>query len=239
VTSRPRSATCRRARRELIAAAECVLFDFDGPLAGLFGTYRAHEVAGVLLRRLEDWGMSPALTAPDNPLQVLRDTSHTYRGTPWGHRVAELQRLLTAEEVRAAASAAPTAHAYELVVWLVRRGIKVAVTTNNSAEAARVYLDRMGLTRFFGAHVHGRQADPALLKPDPFCLNEALRTTGTRAGACLMIGDSRDDCSAALAAGVTFLGYARNEAKRLELEVAGAEHIADSLAHLFEESRQS
>ncbi|MCZ4120855.1 HAD family hydrolase [Streptomyces sp. H39-S7] len=238
MTSRPRSATCRRTRRELVAAAECVLFDFDGPLAGLFGHYRAHDVARVLRRRLDDWRLTPVLDAPDNPLQVLRDTSRAYRGTVWGYRVAELQRLLTAEEVRAAGSAVPTEHARELVFWLVARGSKVAVTTNNSVEAANVYLARMGLTSFFGAHVHGRPADPALLKPDPFCLREALRTTGTRAEDCLMIGDSADDCTAARAAGVTFLGYARNEAKRRELEDAGAEHIADALAHLFEEGRQ-
>ncbi|MDF9814740.1 HAD family hydrolase [Streptomyces sp. SPB162] len=238
MTSPPPSATCRRTRRELVAAAECVLFDFDGPLAGLFGHYRAHEVARVLRRRLDEWGLTPALKDPDNPLQVLRDTSKAYRGTVWSHQVAELQRLLTAEEVRAADSAVPTEHASELVFWLVARGSKVAVTTNNSVEAANVYLARMGLSPFFGAHVHGRPADPELLKPDPFCLREALRTTGARAENCLMIGDSGDDCTAARAAGVTFLGYARNEAKRLELEIAGAEHITDALVHLFEEDQQ-
>ncbi|MEU3461638.1 HAD family hydrolase [Streptomyces sp. NPDC006733] len=237
MTFRPRPAAGRRTRRELIVAAQCVLFDFDGPLAGLFAHRTAQEVARVLRRQLADWGLAPALKDPDNPLQVLRDTAAAYRGTESGHRVAELNRLLTAEEVCAAWSAAPTEYAYELVVWLVARGSRVAVATNNSAEAAYVYLDRMGLAPFFGRHVHGRPADPGLLKPHPHCLQEALRSTGTRPRDGLMIGDSADDCSAALAAGVTFLGYARDETKRLELEVAGAEHITDSLAHLFEEDR--
>lgn len=225
--------------RDLTAAARCVLFDFDGPLASLFGNHKSHEVARILRGRLDRWGLAPPLTAPDNPLQVLRDTAKFYNGTTSSSRVDELQLVLTEQEVRAARSAVPTDHAFELVAWLVASGKKVAVTTNNSAAAANLYLRRMGLDDFFGAHVHGRLEDPALMKPDPSCLKEALRTTGTGAEDCLMIGDSADDCTAALAAGVTFLGYARNERKRLELKRAGAEHIAESLAHLFDEGPQT
>ncbi|MCM2420774.1 HAD-IA family hydrolase [Streptomyces sp. RKAG293] len=215
-----------------------MLFDFDGPLASLFGNHKAHEVARVLRRSIDSWGLAPPLSDPDNPLQVLRDTARAYEGTPSAHRVAELDRLLTTEEVRAAGSAVPTEHAHELVVWLVGHGKKVAVTTNNSAAAANLYLRRMGLAEFFGAHVHGRLGDTLLMKPDPSCLKEAMRTTGARARDCLMIGDSADDCSAAQGAGVTFLGYANDARKQRELEDAGARHITDALVHLFEERRQ-
>lgn len=224
--------------RELVAAAGCVLFDFDGPLASLFGNHKAHEVAAVLRRSLENWGLEPLLNDPDNPLQVLRDTAREYEGTPSAHRVAELDEILTAEEVRAAGSAVPTEHAYELVVWLAERGTKLAVTTNNSAAAANLYLGREGLAEFFGAHVHGRLGDTLLMKPDPSCLKEAMRTTGARADDCLMLGDSADDCTAAQGAGVTFLGYATTARKRQELKDAGARHITDALVRLLDERRQ-
>ncbi|MBQ0987847.1 HAD-IA family hydrolase [Streptomyces sp. F63] len=137
--------------------------------------------------------------------------------------VAELERLLAAEEVRAAACAEPTPYADELVQRLHATGHALAVTTNNAAEAAETYLERRGLAELFRPHVHGRVTEPWLLKPDPDCLHRALRSTGHDAAMALMIGDSTADLLAARAAGVRFLGYARDETRRRRLLDAGAE----------------
>ncbi|WP_423509349.1 HAD family hydrolase [Streptomyces xinghaiensis] len=156
--------------------------------------------------------------------------------------VAELERLLAAEEVRAAASAEPTPYADELVQRLHATGHALAVTTNNTAGAAEAYLERRGLAELFRPHIHGRVTEPWLLKPDPDCLHRALRSTGHDAAMALMIGDSTADLLAARAAGVRFLGYARDETRRRRLRDAGAESVVTSLGDVLAalpERRQS
>jgi len=92
------------------------------------------------------------------------------------------------------------------------------------------YLQTRLTGELFAGHVHGRSAEGELrLKPDPDCLLRALSSTGAPAEGALMIGDAPRDLEAARAAGVAFLGYARNPRKAAELSDAGAEHVVGSL----------
>ncbi|MFF3565186.1 HAD family hydrolase [Streptomyces sp. NPDC002574] len=206
--------------------ATCVLFDFDGPLADLFAHHPAFRVAGTLRRRAQRLGVPPeAVHRVRDPLLVLRRAA--WHGS--AAVIRELQVLLADEETKAATSARPTPHAAVLVRSLVASGRQVAVTTNNSARAAAAFLEEEGLARLFGPHIHGRDADPALLKPDPDCLNRAMESTGKTPAECLMIGDSVSDLEAADKAGVPFVGYARAPHKMRALRDAGAVHVVESL----------
>ncbi|WP_051722988.1 HAD family hydrolase [Streptomyces albus] len=241
----------------LLASVKCVLFDFDGPVCDLFARRPAPGVADVMrarLRKLHPVPVAPGgsgridVPATRDPHALLRalalgagvpgsdgpgadrsgpDGPGAHPAAPSG-TVAELERLLAAEEVRAAACAEPAPYADELVQRLHATGHALAVTTNNAAEAAETYLERRGLAELFRPHVHGRVAEPWLLKPDPDCLHRALRSTGHDAAMALMIGDSTADLLAARAAGVRFLGYARDEAHRRRLLDAGAELVVTS-----------
>ncbi len=93
----------------------------------------------------------------------------------------------------------------------------------------RTYLTGRGLVSCFAPHIYGRTQDLQLLKPDPHCLNRALKGLGAAPSATLMIGDTPTDLEAAERAGVLFLGYARNDRKEKLLRDAGAEHVVDSL----------
>ncbi|SHN14080.1 HAD family hydrolase [Actinacidiphila paucisporea] len=219
---------------ELLAAAHCVLFDFDGPLTSVFGGHEATEVAAALNTRIASWPQAPDLTDRTDPMQILLDVATAFDGSRHDHRVAELDKLLADQEAIAVASARPTPYADSLVRRLAARGRAVAVTTNNSAAAVVSYLDMRGLAACFGPHVHGRAADPRLMKPHPSCLWEAMRSTGTGPGECLMIGDSPRDYEAACAAGVAFLGYAKDARKQRQLADAGVKHMVDSLVHVYQ-----
>jgi HAD superfamily hydrolase (TIGR01509 family) len=218
----------------LLAAARCVLFDFDGPLTSVFGGHEAHVVAGALCTRIAAWPRTPLVHDPHDPVRILSDVARAFGDSADRHRVAELDRLLSDQEVRAVATARPTGYADQLVQRLVARGVHVAVTTNNSAAAVSRYLELRGLTGCFGPHIHGRAADPRLMKPHPHCVVEAVRGLGVRPEECLMVGDSPYDFQAATAAGVAFLGYARNPAKRQQLTRAGVAHVVESLAPVYE-----
>ncbi|MFC4608242.1 HAD family hydrolase [Streptomyces maoxianensis] len=217
----------------LLEVAKCVLFDFDGPLCGLFEHHPAPRVAARLRVRARQHfraRVPAAWESVDDPQVILINAAAM---EPHSQVVADLEKLLTSEELVAAAAATPTEGADRLIRQLSAAGKQLAITTNNSARAVQFYLRRVELTGYFGRHVHGRTTDPQLLKPDPDCLRRALATTGSSATESLMIGDSVADYEAATTAGVAFLGCARSEARRGSLKEAGAMVVVNSISELL------
>ncbi|MFD8149972.1 HAD family hydrolase [Streptomyces sp. NPDC001046] len=218
----------------LIRRARVVLWDFDGPICRLFAGHSAERVAGDLVSWLEERGLHGLLTDAEreslDAQVVLRAVD---RGHPGSELVARLEERLTQEELRAAASAMPTAYADPLIRTWTAVGSRMAITTNNSPLAARAYLESRGLAGCFGPHVYGRSGELRHLKPDPHCLNTALHATGAAPADALMIGDTPSDHQAAERAGVPFLGYARTEARAKELRAAGAGTVVGSLERLL------
>ena len=220
--------------RELIMRARVVLWDFDGPICRLFAGHKAELVARELVEWLEGRGLHGLLTDTEreslDPHIVLRAVDRRRSGSDL---VAELEERLTQEEMRATASAMPTAYADPLIRTWRAAGSRLAITTNNSPRVVREYLVSRGLVTCFAPHIYGRTQDLHRLKPDPHCLNRALSAMGAAPAAALMIGDSPSDFDAAREAGVPFLGYARNERKAKLLRAGGAEHVVDSLEPLL------
>ncbi|RBM17858.1 HAD family hydrolase [Streptomyces sp. PT12] len=220
--------------RELISDAECVLFDFDGPVCRLFAVHTAESIAQLLRELAAELSLSALLSAdlrasPD-PHRVLRGIASQ---RPGPGVVERFEAALTREEITAAGSARPTPYAATLIAALSTRGRQVAIATNNSPLAAQHYLDRQQLSGYVGGRVHGRTADIALLKPHPDSLHRALASARTRPERALMIGDSVSDLRAAEAAGVPFLGYADDDAGAQALRGAGARHVVRSLEQVL------
>ncbi|MFI6462906.1 HAD family hydrolase [Streptomyces sp. NPDC050528] len=220
--------------RELITRAHVVLWDFDGPICRLFAGHKAERVAGELVEWLEGRGLHGLLTDDErkslDPHIVLRAVD---RRRPGSDLVGELEERLTQEEMRATASAMPTAYADPLIRTWKAAGSRLAIATNNSPRVARAYLASRGLVTCFAPHIYGRTQDLHRLKPDPHCLNRALSAMGAAPAAALMIGDSLSDFDAAREARVPFLGYARNGDKAKLLREGGAEHVVVSLEPLL------
>ncbi|MFH9014658.1 HAD family hydrolase [Streptomyces sp. NPDC017943] len=220
--------------RRLIARARVVLWDFDGPICRLFAGHSAERVAGDLVSWLEGRGLHGLLTDAEraslDPQVVLRAVDRRHPGSDL---VAELEERLTQEELRATASAMPTAYADPLIRTWTAIGSRPAVTTNNSPRAARTYLESRGLADCFAPHLYGRTEELRHLKPDPHCLNRALNAMGAAPADALMIGDTPSDHLAARRAGVPFLGYARTEEKAKKLRAAGAGTVVGTLETLL------
>ncbi|MEV0207185.1 HAD-IA family hydrolase [Streptomyces sp. NPDC050788] len=216
--------------RELITRARVVLWDFDGPICRLFAGHSAERVAAELAGWLEGRGLHGLLTESEletlDPHVVLRAVDRRHPGSDL---VAELEERLTQEELRATATALPTAYADPLIRTWTAVGSRQAIATNNSPRVVRRYLTDRGLTSCFTPHVYGRTQDLHLLKPDPHCLNRALSAMGASPSAALMIGDTPSDLEAAQSARVPFLGYARNALKEKRLREAGATSVVSSL----------
>ncbi|MFB7089478.1 HAD family hydrolase [Streptomyces sp. NPDC056296] len=216
--------------RELVSGARVVLWDFDGPVCRLFAGYSADRVAGELVDWLERLGLKELLSEEE---QVHPDP-HVLLGAVDRRRhrsdlAADFEERLTREELRAVPTARPTAYADPLIRTWTALGVGLAVTTNNSPRVVGEYLATRGLLDCFAPHIYGRTRDLHLLKPDPYCLNRALRAMGAAPGQALMVGDTTSDLTAARRAGVPFLGYARNDEKAKLLRQAGAETVVHSL----------
>jgi phosphoglycolate phosphatase-like HAD superfamily hydrolase len=222
------------ALRALITRARVVLWDFDGPICRLFAGHAADKVADDLVEWLEGRGLHGLLTDEErrslDPHIVLRAVDRRHPGSDL---VAELEERLTQEELRATASAMPTPYADPLIRTWKAVGARLAIATNNSPRVVRTYLESRDLTSCFTPHIYGRTQQLNHLKPDPHCLTRALSAMGSAPGDALMIGDTPSDLWAADAAGVPFLGYARNERKEKLLRDAGATTVVASLEPLL------
>ncbi|MEU9359364.1 HAD-IA family hydrolase [Streptomyces sp. NPDC048301] len=212
----------------LLENADCVLFDFDGPLCDLFAERPATGIAASLVRQLPSFGCDPrmVISSEGDPLALLRDV---FKHHGAGRTTSRTEDFLAREEIEAAASARPTEYALELLEALDAGGWKQAITTNNSPAAVRRFLAVRQGSFSVAEHVHGRGPDPALLKPDPHCLERALESTGSDAASAVMIGDSYADLRAAEAIGVPFIGYAVDERRRGALREWGARCVVLSL----------
>ncbi|MGW6268024.1 HAD family hydrolase [Streptomyces sp. NPDC055060] len=219
--------------RDLIVSPRFVLFDFDGPICRLFARHPSERIAAGMVRGFAERGLRGPLPQEvletADPQIVMRAVAARHPGSDL---ITEIEEQLTQEELKATATAFPTPYADLVIQTWVNVDAKLAITTNNSPRAVAKYLESRDLTRCFAPHIYGRTQNLDLLKPNPYCIKRALSAMGAAPSAALMIGDAATDYEAAVQAGVTFLGYARNERKHGLLRDAGVkrEHIVSSLA---------
>ncbi|MFF0097297.1 HAD family hydrolase [Streptomyces canus] len=218
----------------LVASARYVLWDLDGPICRLFAGYPAHQIAGELVDKIDQLGMGALLTeqerSSNDPQEALLGVHERHRGSDL---VLELEEWLTRRELAAVPKARPTPYADPLIRTWSSCGVRFAITTNNAALAAAAYIETRELAECF-PHVYGRTPNLDLMKPNPHCLEEAIKAMGAVPSGTLMIGDAATDLEAANQAGVGFLGYARNEFKEGLLRDAGAEVVVGSLERVLD-----
>lgn len=188
-----------------------VLFDFDGPICRLFGRHHPAGVAHAVRTELTRHGASSAGLEHgdrDNAHALLRELQRTGAVAP--DALLRAEDVLTAQEMRAAEVAEPTPGVRRLIGGLASRGMGLAVTSNNAAQAIRLHLDRASLGDFFGAHVYGRRPGALdRLKPHPDCIERALAGLGVAGQEKhgVLIGDSVADAEAAAACDLPFVGF--------------------------------
>ncbi|MER5753117.1 HAD-IA family hydrolase [Streptomyces sp. NPDC002088] len=223
--------------RELVARTRYVLFDFDGPICRLFAGHPADVIARDQVEWMETRGLGGMLTEEERFSKDPHGTlSSLHARYPGSDVIAGLEENLTRHELRAARVAMPTAYADPLIQTWVAVGARLAVVTNNSARTVTSYLNDRGLFSCFDPHIYGRTQELRLLKPHPEMLNRALTAMGAAPEASLMIGDALSDHAAARAAGVRFLGYARNPGAHRRMREGGvpAQSIMSSLKPLLQ-----
>ncbi|WP_329107071.1 HAD-IA family hydrolase [Micromonospora sp. NBC_01699] len=205
-----------------------LLLDFDGPVCSIFANYPAATVATELRRLLVNQGVTlpEHIQTEADPLAVLRFTTTLNQPTI----TRRIDDALRAAEVTAAATAEPTPYAREVIVTAHQTGRRVAIVSNNSAEAVRAYLTARRLTDYVHPIIGRAHAQPDQMKPNPAPVLAAIRELQADPTQCALVGDSESDVEAAQAAQVTAIGYANKRGKRARL--AKAEATIGSMAEL-------
>ena len=103
---------------------------------------------------------------------------------------------MTDQELAAVATAAPTPYVHDVVTASQNSGRSVSVVSNNSARAVHAYLTRHGLDDRISLVIARTSHDPALLKPSPHLITQAVETLDAEPGECTLVGDSVTDVQA-------------------------------------------
>ncbi|MBV1851890.1 HAD family hydrolase [Catellatospora tritici] len=209
--------------RPLLANADTVLLDFDGPVCSVFSGITDFDVASQLRQVLRDHGvaMPVAIERHNDPLEVLRFAAASERQV-----LVEVEERFVNAEVAAVKVAEPAPYAHDFIRAVWRAGKALAVVSNNSEPAIRAYLKIHGVDEYVGRVVGRAYADPARMKPHPHSVLRALSELDTVPHAAVLVGDSVTDVQVSVAVGVPCIGFANKPGKEQRLADAGAAAVA-------------
>jgi HAD superfamily hydrolase (TIGR01549 family) len=210
----------------IIARTRYLLLDFDGPICSIFGGLPAPTVAEKL-RKLFTGELPDEIANTPDPIEVFY-----YSATVSDEMAARVEAEMADLEVAAVPTAEPTPYVHEVIASARESGRIVGVVSNNGPRAVNAYLDRHGLSDGIRLVVARTSHDPALLKPSPHLINEAVRGLDANPAATTLVGDSFTDIEAAHSADVASIGYANRPGKRERMTELRAGAIITSMADL-------
>jgi beta-phosphoglucomutase-like phosphatase (HAD superfamily) len=212
----------------ILSRTRHLLLDFDGPICSIFAGLPAATVADRLRKLFSDHTRLPdEIARTPDPIEVF-----AYAATISDDLAARVETEMTDQELAAVATAAPTPYVHEVVTACQNSGRSVAVVSNNSARAVHAYLVRHGLDDRISLVVALTNHNPALLKPSPHLIKQAVIALDAEPRECTLVGDSVTDILGARIANVESIGYANKPGKRERLTAAGARTVITSLADL-------
>jgi phosphoglycolate phosphatase len=214
---------------EIITATRHLFLDFDGPICSIFAGLTPATVASKLRDLITSDGNTPPLgiAATSDPFEVFG-----WAATISPTLAAEVEAAMTDLEVEAVPTAEPTPGVHAVITSCRESGRTVTVVSNNSARAVRAYLARHALDGPIGTVIARTTSDPALLKPCPHLLHQAIIAAHADPAACTLVGDQVSDIDAARQAGTHSIGYANKPGKTNSFADARTGAIITSLAAL-------
>ncbi|MEC8898928.1 MAG: phosphoglycolate phosphatase [Pseudomonadota bacterium] len=214
------------------------LFDLDGTLVD-----SAPDLAAAVDQMLEHLGRSPAgldkvRTWVGNGAQVLVRRALAGK-TDWEPATAKDEALFNdaltifyhayGQLNGRHSEVFPGVH--DCLDHLRQLGCRMAVVTNKPDQFVQPLLEKTGLAQWFDLSVGGDTL--AVKKPDPAPLLHAMEKLGGTRGTTVMVGDSKADVNAALAAGIPCVAVRYGYNFGGSVDSLGADAVVDSLAELL------
>jgi len=210
----------------IITRTRWLLLDFDGPICSIYAGLPAPIVAEKLRQLFPDELPDDIANTPD-PIEVF-----AYSATVSDELAARVEAEMADLEVAAVPTAEPTPYVHEVLASARESGRIIAVVSNNSLRAVNAYLDRHGLSGGIHLVIARTSCDPALLKPSPHLIDEAVNGLEADYGATALVGDSFTDIEAAHSARVASIGYANKPGKREHMTKLRAGAVIQSMGDL-------
>jgi phosphoglycolate phosphatase len=179
------------------------------------------------LRKLFAEPLPDEIANTPDPIEVF-----CYSATVSDAMAARVEAEMSDLEVAAVPTADPTPYVHEVIASARESGRIIGVVSNNSTRAVTAYLDHHGLIGGIALVVARTSHDPALLKPSPYLIDQAVRGLNADPAATALVGDSLTDIEAAHSAGIASIGYANQPGKRENMTQAQAEAVITSMADL-------
>jgi phosphoglycolate phosphatase len=210
----------------IIAHIRYLLLDFDGPICSIYAGIPAPTVAEKL-RQLFPGELPDEIASTPDPIEVF-----SYSATVSEEMAARVEAEMADLELAAVPTAEPTPYVHEVLASARESGRVVGVVSNNSLRAVNAYLDRHSLSGGIRLVVARTSHNPALLKPNPHLINEAVRGLDADPADTTLVGDSFTDIEAAHSAHVASIGYANKPGKRERMTELRAGAVITSMADL-------
>lgn len=213
----------------MVAAADAILLDFDGPVTPLMPA--PANIAAA------ETGRGPLRAAGVNLPETVEHTTDHLAVIRWTHEnepnlLGAVEEACALAELHCAETALPTPGANAFMASLHSAAKRVVIVSNNDARAITTYLTRHDLGQYVLDVVGRPPGRPDLLKPDPYIIVRALYILGASPERALVVGDSVSDIEVAGKVGVPALGFAKNARRGDELAAAGAAAIVQDMAAL-------
>ncbi|AMQ18410.1 HAD-IA family hydrolase [Thermococcus peptonophilus] len=190
-----------------------VVFDLDGTLVGAPKAFS--EVKEELRKRLREMGISEELIGDLTPMYETLIKISEKTGIPFD----ELHSIQVELETDRMKDAFLFKGVHESLEFLREKGIRMAVVTRSSRDAALFSLQKTGIADYFDIIVAREDVPPDQLKPNGGQIKRVLDALGILPEKTLVIGDHGYDVIAAKNAGALSLLVTSHEAGRMSFSV--------------------
>lgn len=206
---------------ELLANAEALFLDFDGPVAALMPPPANAEAATAVRDVLLGIELPPEIESTSDHLAILR----WVRANCEDGVLLRVEAACTQVELQAAQACSPSVHVAALIEFAQARDLPLAIVSNNSTVAVRRFLLRWHWLDRIEAFACRTPDTIDWLKPSPRLLLLAADVLRVDISKTVFIGDNVSDVVASKAAGAPIIGLAKNEVRAVDLNEAGADAV--------------
>lgn len=214
---------------EVLARAQHILLDFDGPMCSTFSAISSAEAT----RRLGEVLDRNGVRVPNYLLDTADPFALLYYVAANAQDLnSTAQTALTTLEIAGVETAHQTPGLLDLLAAAKQADRTVTVVSNNSEAAVQVFVETEGLAAYLNGIAARTEPDPRLLKPHPHLLLKAAAALRAEPSTCVLIGDSVTDVEAAHRAGASSIAFANKPDKRNSLLAAGPDAVISSLRDL-------
>ena len=146
--------------------------------------------------------------------------------------VRQINEALNAIELEAVDEVKPTPYAHEALEELRGRGLRIGVATRSCNAYAIRSLELTELVRFIEVLLARDDVDHP--KPDPRHLLQVVEAMGASLSTVVFVGDTTTDMKTAEEAGISFIGFLRDDEWGRRLREAGCEILIEDLRKLVD-----